>query len=126
VRVADIRPVACSGWAVFQLGSKTNHLVDAISMAHPSVVTKEEIDAVHVPVQIMAPEMDPMFSPELKAYANEKIPQIGVPYEYVFFPGVAHGFAVKGDEKDAKQTEALERAKNCAVNFFNEFLHNEI
>jgi dienelactone hydrolase len=41
------------GWAVFQLGAKGKNLVDCISTAHPSLLTKEEIDAVGVPVQIL-------------------------------------------------------------------------
>lgn len=36
------------GWAVFQLGAKGAGLVDAISTAHPSILTKEEIDNVGV------------------------------------------------------------------------------
>ena len=52
----------------FVSGSKTNNLVDCISVAHPSLLTKEEIQDVAVPVQIMAPEIDPMYTPELKAF----------------------------------------------------------
>jgi dienelactone hydrolase len=110
-------------WACFRLGADPS-VVDAISMAHPSLVEKTEIDGVKVPVQIMAPEHDQMFTPELKEYANKVIPTIGVPYEYVYFPGLTHGFAAKGDEKDQKQKDGLERAKNSAVGFFKEFLHS--
>lgn len=111
------------GWACFRLGADPA-LVDAISMAHPSRVEESEIDNVKVPVQIMAPETDPAFPPELKAYANKVIPELGVPYEYVYFPGLVHGFATKGDENDKKQKDGLERAKNSAVGFFKEFLHS--
>jgi len=41
------------GWAVLQLGAKGKGLVDAISTAHPSALTKEEIEGVGVPVQIL-------------------------------------------------------------------------
>lgn len=109
-------------WACFRLAADPS-LVDAISMAHPSLVEKTEIDGVKVPTQIMAPEHDPMFSPELKEYANKVIPTLGVPYEYIYFPGLAHGFAAKGDEGDKAQKDGLERAKNSAVKFFKEFLH---
>lgn len=110
-------------WACFRLGADTS-LVDAISMAHPSLVEKTEIDNVKVPVQIMAPETDQMFTPELKEYANKTIPTLGVPYEYVYFPGLAHGFAARGDMNDQTQKDGLERAKNSAVGFFKEFLHS--
>lgn len=111
------------GWAVFRLGAKGTNLVDAISMAHPSLVEKDEISNVGVPVQIMAPETDQMFTPELKEFSNKTIPELGVDYDYQYFPGVVHGFAVKGDEKDPKQKLALERAKNCAVAWFSQYLH---
>ncbi|KAL1612333.1 hypothetical protein SLS60_000559 [Paraconiothyrium brasiliense] len=110
-------------WACFRLGADPS-VVDAISMAHPSLVEKTEIDNVKVPVQILAPEHDQMFTPELKEHANKVIPTIGVPYEYIYFPGLTHGFAAKGDEKDPKQKDGLERAKNSAVGFFKEFLHS--
>jgi len=73
---------------------------------------------LQVPVQILSPETDPMYTPELKAYSNEKIPTLGIEYSYEYFPGVAHGFAVRGDEKNEQQKRALERAKNAAVFWF--------
>jgi len=76
-----------------------------------------------VPVQILAPEHDFAFTPELKAYALEKLPGTGVLWEYVHFPGMQHGFAARGDPKDAKSKEGLERAKRCAVGWFVEYLH---
>lgn len=100
-----------------------NNLVDAISTAHPSLLTKEEVDAVGVPVQILAPEHDPAFTPELKAHANSVIPTLNVEYDYQYFPGVSHGFATKCDESDEKQKKALERAKNAAVGWFSQILH---
>jgi len=111
------------GWASFQLGSKENQLVDAVSVAHPSLVEEKEIDNLSVPTQILAPENDPMFTEELKAYANKKIPTLGIAYQYGFYPGLNHGFAVKGDPNDEKQREGLERAKNATVSWMNEFLH---
>lgn len=111
------------GWAVFQLGAKGSNLVDAISTAHPSLLTKDEIKNVGVPVQILAPETDPQFSPELKSYANETIPTLGVQYDYQYFPGLVHGFATRGDVNNASQKNGLERAKNAAVHWFVQQLH---
>ncbi|KAF2736451.1 dienelactone hydrolase family protein [Polyplosphaeria fusca] len=111
------------GWAVFRLGAGTG-LVDVISTAHPSMLEKSEIDAVKVPVQILAPENDERYLPELKEYSNKVIPTLGVPYEYVYFPGVNHGFAIRGDQSNKLQKESLERAKNSASKFFAQFLHD--
>ncbi|KAI4167692.1 MAG: hypothetical protein LQ343_007011 [Gyalolechia ehrenbergii] len=106
------------GWPAFQLAAKGRDLVDCISVAHPTFVTKEEIDAVGVPVQIIAPENDPAFTPELRAYANKVIPELNVEYDYQHFPKLDHGFAVRGDPNDKTQKEGLERAKNAAVSWF--------
>ena len=100
-----------------------NNLVDAISTAHPSLLTKEEINAVAVPVQIIAPEHDPAFTPELKAHANSVIPGLGVEYDYQLFPGVEHGFSTKCDRNDSHQRKSMERAKNAVVAWFAQILH---
>jgi len=111
------------GWASFQLGAKGNNLIDAISVAHPSLLVKSEIDTLFVPTQILAPETDPQLTPELKEYCNKVIPGLGIPYQYDYYPGLVHGFAVKGDPNNAEQKAGLERAKNATVSWFNEFLH---
>lgn len=99
------------------------NLVDCISTAHPSLLTKEEIEAVAVPVQIIAPEHDPLLTPELKAHANSVIPSLNLEYDYQYFPGLTHGFAIRSDQSDVKQKKGFERAKNAAVGWFAQFLH---
>ncbi|KAH7122655.1 Alpha/Beta hydrolase protein [Dendryphion nanum] len=112
------------GWSSFQLGSSAHspRLVDCISAAHPTWLTKEEIDAIGVPVQIVAPEHDPTFTPELKKYANEVIPTKGVSYDYQYFPGVEHSFATRGNPDDEKERAAGERAKRAQVFWMREWL----
>ena len=115
------------GWAVFELGAAEfngagTKLVDCVATAHPSWVTKEEIDALGVPIQIQAPETDPMFRPDLKEYANQVIPTLGVPYEYLYFPGTAHGFATRGDTMDVLSKQAMERSMSAAVYWFKFWL----
>ena len=80
---------------------------------------------IDVPAQIQAPEVDPVFTPELKAYANEVIPTLGVPYDYQYFPGVEHSFATRGDEANPKEMRAMQRAKNATVGWCREWLHGE-
>jgi hypothetical protein len=74
-------------------------------------------------VQILAPETDPLFTQEFKDYANKTIPALNVPYKYVYFPSISHGFASKGDPHNKLQKYSLERAKRSAVNFFIKHLH---
>lgn len=111
------------GWAVFKLAAYGPELVDCISTAHPSLLTEEEISAGRVPTQIIAPEHDYLMTVELKAYCNQVIPALGLPYEYVYFPRLSHGFATRGDLSNVDQKQGLERAKRAAVNWFNEWLH---
>lgn len=100
-----------------------NPLVDAISTAHPSLLTKEEINDVGVPAQILAREHDPVFTPDMKAYANETIPKLNVGYDYQHFPGVAHGFSIRCDQGNEHAKHSLERAKNAVVGWFAQYLH---
>jgi len=110
------------GWAVFKLAADPS-LVDAISTAHPSILEKSEIESVKVPVQILAPENDQMYTAELKQATFEILPKTGVQWEYVYFAGLSHGFAARGNPNDKKQKDGLERAKRSVVHFFKEYLH---
>ncbi|KAK4950275.1 hypothetical protein LTR10_011256 [Elasticomyces elasticus] len=109
------------GWACFQLAADPS-LVDAIATAHPGLFDKNDVDAVKVPVQLIAPEDDFTFTPELKQYCFETLPKTGVQWEYVFFAGYRHGFASRGEIDTVKGRAGMERARNCVVHFFEEFL----
>ena len=112
------------GWAVFRLGAKGHQppLVDCITTGHPSLLTKQDIDEVAVPVQILAPEIDPMYNAELKLHSFLTIAKLGVPFDYQHFPGVEHSCFVRGDEKMAGEREAMARGKNAAIAWFGQFL----
>lgn len=112
------------GWAVFRLGAKEHQppLVDCISTGHPSLLTKKDIDEVAVPVQILAPEIDPVFTAELKSYSFETIQKLGVPFDYQHFPGVEHACFIRGDTEKTGEREAMARGKNAAVGWLKEFL----
>lgn len=110
------------GWACFRLAAQNIKLVDCISVAHPSLLEKDDVENVSVPTQIIAPEHDYLLTEELKEYCNKMIPKKGLPYRYDFYPGLAHGFAVKGDPSDQGASRGLERAKNSVVGWFNEHL----
>ncbi|ORY64785.1 Alpha/Beta hydrolase protein [Pseudomassariella vexata] len=113
------------GWASFRLGAREHQppLVDCISIGHPSLVVTKDIDDVAVPVQILASEIDHIFTPELKLYSFETITKVGLPFDYQHFSGVEHGCLVRGDEKKEGEREAMVRGKNAAVAWFNQFLH---
>lgn len=112
------------GWAVFRLGAKEHQppLVDCITAGHPSLLTKEDIDEVAVPVQMLAPEIDPVYTAELKTHTFETVTKLGLPFDYQHFPGVEHGCFIRGDANKAGEREALTRGKNAAVNWLRQVL----
>ena len=97
-------------------------LVDCISLAHPSNATKSEIDNVVVPVQILAPEYDPMFTKELRDYASATVPSLGLAYNLQYFPGLEHGFAIRGDPGKPNEREGLAIAKSAVVVWLRQWL----
>ncbi|KAL2823272.1 Alpha/Beta hydrolase protein [Aspergillus cavernicola] len=115
------------GWAVFRLGAEhpssssplggvdQRPLVDCITAAHPSMLTEEDIDGVVVPVQILAPELDPIFTPELKRYTFDSLQRRGVPFDWQHFPKVEHACMSRGDLTKPGEGAALERGKNALV-----------
>ena len=111
------------GWAVFQLGAKGKDVVNCVSTAHPSFLTKLEIRNIGVPIQILAPETDTQLTPDLKEFCNSIIPTLGVSYAYEFFPGLAHGFATRGDPNDPAQRQGFLRAEKAVVHWLCQHLH---
>lgn len=110
------------GWGAFRLGAKDNPLVDCVVVAHPTKLEEAEISNIGVPVQIIAPEKDPIFTEDLKAFASRVIPSLGVAYDYQHFPALEHGFSVRGDPGITGERAGMERAKNVAVMWFREWL----
>lgn len=115
------------GWAVFRLGAKEHvpSLVDCVTSAHPSLLKAEDIDGVGVPVQMLAPEFDPVYTAELKLHTFQTLQAAGLPFDYQHFPGHAHGCLVRGDKDRKGERAAMERGKNAAVAWMRLFLHNE-
>lgn len=122
------------GWACFRLASAEHEhehdpssppLVDAISVGHPTFLTKEDIDQTSksVAVQILAPEEDAVYTAELKTHTFTKLQELGVSFEYRHFPSVAHACFIRGDEKLEGEREAMVKGKNAAVNWYREWLH---
>ncbi|KAL2152242.1 hypothetical protein VTH82DRAFT_5426 [Thermothelomyces myriococcoides] len=128
------------GWAVLRLGSpefaianidgsdgqsrRPRPLVDVVTAAHPSWLVESDIENVRVPVQIVAPEHDPVYTPELKAFTFSTLQKNGVPFEYQHLPGVEHGALVRGSDTIKGEREAMVRAKNAVVAWLRHWIQN--
>ncbi|KAH7131307.1 Alpha/Beta hydrolase protein [Dactylonectria macrodidyma] len=115
------------GWAIFRLGAREHQppLVDAITTGHPSLLTPEDIDGVGVPVQVLAPEIDHVYTPALKLHTFQTLQSSGLPFDYQHFPGVEHACLVRGDEKKDGERAAMVRGKDAAVAWIKQFIRDE-
>ncbi|KAK7957051.1 Hydrolase tropI [Apiospora aurea] len=117
------------GWACFRLAAKEHDppLVDCISVGHPSLLTKEDVDGVAgaaVPIQVLAPEKDPAFSPEMKLHTFQKLQELGAPFDYQHFPGVEHACFIRGDTRKEGERAAMARGKNAAADWLKQWLQD--
>jgi dienelactone hydrolase len=110
------------GWSTAQIAGKGKDLVDAIVLAHPSLLTNDLLEGISKATLFIVPETDPIFTDDLQAHAKEVLPKSGAAFEWIDYPGVAHGFATRGDRTNDIQRKALEKAKNDTVDFFNKHL----
>ncbi|KAF2747194.1 alpha/beta-hydrolase [Sporormia fimetaria CBS 119925] len=93
---------------------KKEPVIKAAAVAHGTMVTKEDVEAVRSPTYIAAVENDPLFSEEeVLTPGRRALEEKNVEHEVQVFSGVPHGFAVLGDYEDAaiqqKQKEAYEK-----------------
>ncbi|KAL4800149.1 Alpha/Beta hydrolase protein [Aspergillus venezuelensis] len=113
------------GWAAFRLGAEDPHsplvdqrpLVDGVVVAHPSLLTKSDIDGVIVPTQVLAPEFDPIFNEELKRYTFDSFVRRGIKFDWQHFPGVEHACMSRGNTNKPGEKEALERGMGAVVSW---------
>lgn len=115
----------CYGaWACFCLGSSEHRpapLVDYIAVGHPSMVTKEDINALGVPLMVLAPEHDFAYTKELKMHTFETMIERQLRFDYRHFPGVEHACMVRGDARKEGERQALEAGKNAVVYWIGTF-----
>lgn len=80
---------------------------------HPSAVKLEEdVRGIRAPTLLILAEGDGMFPAPLQAASEGILAGAGVPSETIVFPGVKHGFCVRGDVADP--TVAAARDAACA------------
>lgn len=121
------------GWAAFRLGAAAANqpedpdaatkgaiagpLVDAVAVAHPSLLTTKDIDELAVPTLVLAPAIDPLFGEDLKQHTFSALQKNDIALDYLHFPGIQHGGLVRGDVNTLGERAALVRAKHATVSF---------
>jgi dienelactone hydrolase len=97
-------------------------LVDCAAVGHPSMIVEADIEALDVPTQFLAPEVDEMFTAEMKLLAFTSLQKRGVPFDYQHFPGVAHGCLQRGNGNIKGERAAMVRGHNALVAWFKQWL----
>lgn len=86
-------------------------VLKAGAIAHPTMVSAEDLEGVRVPVFIAAVDGDPLFpDEEVLTPGRRAMEKNGVEHEIQVFSGVPHGFAVLGDYDDPKIKQSQEEA----------------
>ena len=83
-------------------------------------MTPDDVKSITAPMLFLIPEHDFMYTDELKDVTKSHFagssPDV---YKYVDFPGLSHGFAVRGDLKDANQKQGMELARDEVIAWIN-------
>lgn len=91
--------------------AKKAPVLKAGAIAHATMVSKEDMEAVKAPVYIAAVKDDPMFpEDEVLTPGRRAMEANKVEHEVQVFPGVPHGFAVYGDYDDPKIKQSQQQA----------------
>lgn len=78
-------------------------VLKAAAIAHPTMLTKEDLSAVKVPTYFAAVHDDPMLNEdEVLTPGRRDLETNKIEHEIQVFSGVPHGFAVLGDYDDPK------------------------
>ncbi|KAK7183341.1 hypothetical protein DPSP01_000537 [Paraphaeosphaeria sporulosa] len=86
-------------------------VIKAGAIAHGTMVTKEDLEAVKTPMYIVAVKDDPLFpEEEVLTPGRQTLEKNQVEHEVQVFSGVPHGFAVYGDYDDSKIKQAQTQA----------------
>ncbi|KAF1984481.1 alpha/beta-hydrolase [Aulographum hederae CBS 113979] len=101
--------------------TKPGPYIKAGAIAHGTMVTREDLAGVKVPVSVVAVEDDSLFPPEILQAGKEFLKANSVEHEIETFTGVPHGFAVLGDYDDAKIKDAQQRAFGQMLGWIQRF-----
>ena len=96
--------------------------IDVGYLAHPSLVTEEELAKVNRPLSIAAAEIDDIFTTENRHSSEKILAGLGKPYQINLYGGVSHGFSIRGDVTVPHIKFAKEQAFLQAVTWFDTWL----
>ncbi|OZJ01784.1 hypothetical protein BZG36_05261 [Bifiguratus adelaidae] len=104
-------------FGVFALGSKKYGLVDACAICHPTVIPlftphwPQDIEELDKLILFLLAGNEEIFTPDKVAQTKESLDKKGADYTIIEFPGVEHGFSLRGNEKNETEKAATIKSK---------------
>ncbi|KAL9042951.1 MAG: hypothetical protein Q9214_003638 [Letrouitia sp. 1 TL-2023] len=89
---------------------KTGPQIKAGAIAHGTLITKEDIEGVKIPITMACTENDQLFPDDVRIEGQKYLVDQEIPHEIQVFPGVPHGFAVVGEYENSKIKDAQKTA----------------
>lgn len=89
------------------------------AVAHPSMVTEDNIGIVKKPLLISTGPTDVVFRPELRNKTLEILTKNDVLFQMEIFAGADHGYVVRGDISNARVKYAKEKTTLHQIEWFN-------
>ena len=100
-------------------------LVDICFAAHPSGLSfPKDISSIQKPISIAVGDKDPLMTPAQGKQADEVLTRHNIEHEIVTFEGAGHGFSVRIDRTNPRQTEQAVKAERQAVEWFSRHFAN--
>ena len=92
---------------------KSRPLIKCGALAHGTLVTKEDLEAIKVPITMACVENDQLFPDDVRTAGQTFLVENNIEHEIKVYSGVPHGFAVVGEYADPKiqvaQSSAFEQ-----------------
>ncbi|KAG8532539.1 uncharacterized protein KY384_002416 [Bacidia gigantensis] len=89
---------------------KTGPLIKCGALAHGTLITKEDLEAIKAPISFVAVENDQLFPDDIRTAGKERLEKDKVEHEMKVYSDVPHGFATVGEYEDPKIQEAQKAA----------------
>jgi len=89
---------------------KAGPMIKAGALAHGTLITKEDLEAIKPPISMACVENDQLFPDDVRTAGQEHLEKEKIEHEVKVYSGVPHGFAVIGEYGDPKIQDAQKEA----------------
>ncbi|GJM88523.1 hypothetical protein PR202_ga04595 [Eleusine coracana subsp. coracana] len=97
--------------------------IQAVVIAHPALVTVDDIKEVKCPIEVLGGELDTLSPPKLVHQFESALDEMkGIDHLVKIFPRVPHGFACRYNSSDPFAVKTAEEARRDMLSWFDKHL----